>query len=111
MSFFHKQPAMASVMCESDSCNWWKISREDFEKFLDQNPEVKTQIAETLAKREKENKEKKEEEEKEEKEEIKVAEEKEGIEVGELIAKLAKEGGIQIIMKNVKIVINLTVKK
>jgi CRP-like cAMP-binding protein len=58
MSFFHKQPAMASVMCESDSCNWWKISREDFEKFLDQNPEVKTQIAETLAKREKENKEK-----------------------------------------------------
>ena len=50
-------------------------------------------------------------EEVEEKEEIKVAEEKEGIEVGELIAKLAKEGGIQIIMKNVKIVINLTVKK
>ncbi|MEO2117248.1 MAG: CO dehydrogenase/CO-methylating acetyl-CoA synthase complex subunit beta, partial [Methanocaldococcus sp.] len=48
----------------------------------------------------------------EEKEEIKTTEEeKEGIEVGELITKLAKEGGIQIIMKNVKIVINLNVKK
>ena len=48
----------------------------------------------------------------EEKEEIKTTEEeKEGIEVGELITKLAREGGIQIIMKNVKIVINLNVKR
>jgi len=48
----------------------------------------------------------------EEKEEVKATEEeKEGIEVGELITKLAKEGGIQIIMKNVKIVINLNVKR
>ncbi|XRO77878.1 acetyl-CoA decarbonylase/synthase complex subunit alpha/beta [Methanocaldococcus sp. 10A] len=37
--------------------------------------------------------------------------EKEGLEVGEMIAKLAKDGGIQIIMKNVKIIINLNVKK
>jgi CRP-like cAMP-binding protein len=58
MSFFHKSPAMASVICESDSCSYWKITRKDFEKFLEKNPEVKTQIAETLAKREKENKEK-----------------------------------------------------
>ena len=58
MSFFHKQPAMASVVCESDTCNYWSISRDAFEKFLEENPEVKTQIAETLAKREKENKEK-----------------------------------------------------
>jgi CRP-like cAMP-binding protein len=58
MSFFNKKPAMASVVCESDTCNYWTISRSAFNKFLEENPEVKTQIAETLAKREKENKEK-----------------------------------------------------
>ncbi|WP_214400429.1 acetyl-CoA decarbonylase/synthase complex subunit alpha/beta [Methanocaldococcus lauensis] len=41
----------------------------------------------------------------------KVKEEKEGIDIGEAILDIAKERGIQIIMKNVKIIINLNVKK
>jgi len=58
MSYFYKQPAMASVVCESDSCAYWEISRKDFEEFLKENPQVAEDIAEELRKREKENKEK-----------------------------------------------------
>lgn len=56
MSFFYKQPAMASVVCISPSANFWKISKPDFEKFLEKNPEIETQIAELIKKREEENK-------------------------------------------------------
>lgn len=55
MSFLNKKPAMASVVCTSSSADYWKISRSDFEKFLEKNPEVKTKIWQILAKREKEN--------------------------------------------------------
>ena len=49
---------------------------------------------------------------KEEIEKVKeVEEKKEGIDIGEAILDIAKERGIQIIMKNVKIIINLNVKK
>ena len=58
MSYFYKKPAMASVVCESPSCAYWEISREDFEKFLQENPEIAQQIADELRKREKENQEK-----------------------------------------------------
>jgi len=58
MSYFYKKPAMASVVCESSSCAYWEISREDFEKFLQENPEIAQQIANELRKREKENQEK-----------------------------------------------------
>ena len=58
MSYFYKRPAMASVICESDTCAYWEISREDFEKFLKENPEIAQQIADELRKREQENKEK-----------------------------------------------------
>ena len=58
MSYFYKRPAMASVICETDTCAYWEISREDFEKFLEENPEIAQQIADELRKREKENKEK-----------------------------------------------------
>ncbi|NPA61948.1 MAG: acetyl-CoA decarbonylase/synthase complex subunit beta 1, partial [Methanococci archaeon] len=58
------------------------------------------------------------EEEKEEKEEEKSAkvekrsvDDEDSFEVGELIAKLAKDGGVQIIMKNVKITINLNMRR
>ena len=58
MSYFYKQPATATVVCESDSATYWKILKEDFDKFLEENPKVKTKIMEVLTKREKENKEK-----------------------------------------------------
>jgi len=58
MSFFYKKPAMASVVCTSPSANFWKISRTDFEKFLDKNQEVKIKIWQLIKKREEENKEK-----------------------------------------------------
>ena len=58
MSFFYKQPAMASVVCISPTANFWKISREDFEKFLEKNQEVKIKIWKLIKKREEENKEK-----------------------------------------------------
>lgn len=58
MSFFYKQPAMATVTCESTSADFWKISRENFDYFLKENPEIKTKIWDILAKRENENKEK-----------------------------------------------------
>jgi len=58
MSFFYNKPAMASVVCDSDSASFWKISKEDFKKFLDENPKIKTMIMEVLSKREKNNKEK-----------------------------------------------------
>ena len=58
MSFFYNKPAMASVVCESDSASFWKISKEDFKNFLDENPKIKTMIMEILSKREKENKQK-----------------------------------------------------
>jgi len=57
MSFFYKRPAMASIMCSSSTADYWEISRENFELFLKENPEVKTQIADILSKREKHNKE------------------------------------------------------
>lgn len=58
MSFFNNTPAMASVVCESDTADYWEISRADFKSFLDENPEIKTKIAETISKRNTENKEK-----------------------------------------------------
>ena len=58
MSFFYNKPAMASVVCDSDSASFWKVSKEDFSKFLDDNPEIKTKIMEILSRREKENKQK-----------------------------------------------------
>ena len=58
MSYFYKKPAMASVVCESSSCAYWEIAVEDFEKFLQENPEIAQQIAEELRKREQENQEK-----------------------------------------------------
>ncbi len=58
MSFFNKKPAMASVVCTSPSADFWKISRKDFERFLEKNPEVKTKIWEVLTKREESNKKK-----------------------------------------------------
>jgi len=58
MSYFYDQPATATVVCESDSATYWKILRKDFDKFLKENPKVKTKIMEVLTKREKENKEK-----------------------------------------------------
>jgi len=57
MSFFYKRPAMASIMCSSSIADYWEISRENFELFLKENPGVKTQIADVLIKREKNNKE------------------------------------------------------
>jgi len=58
MSFFYNKPAMASVVCDSDSASFWKISKKDFKEFLDDNPEIKTKIMEILSRREKENKQK-----------------------------------------------------
>ena len=58
MSYFYKKPAMASVICESDTCAYWEISREEFDKFLQENPQIAEQIADELRKREQENKEK-----------------------------------------------------
>ena len=58
MSYFYKQPAMASVICESDTATYWKIPRKDFDKFLSKNPELKTKIMEILSEREKNNREK-----------------------------------------------------
>ncbi len=58
MSYFYKQPATATVVCESDSATYWKILRKDFDNFLEENPKVKTKIMEVLTRREKENKEK-----------------------------------------------------
>jgi acetyl-CoA decarbonylase/synthase complex subunit beta len=40
-----------------------------------------------------------------------ISSDSEGIEIGDVVAELVKDRGIQIIMKNVKIVINLNVKK
>ena len=56
MSFFYKQPAMASIVCVSPSADFWKISRADFEKFLEKNTEVKIKIWKIIKKREDENK-------------------------------------------------------
>jgi len=56
MSFFNNIPAMASVVCESDTADYWEISRSDFKSFLDENVEIKTKIAETISKRNAENK-------------------------------------------------------
>jgi len=58
MSYFYKRPAIASVICESDTCAYWEISRKDFENFLKENPSIAQIIAEELRKREEENKEK-----------------------------------------------------
>jgi CRP-like cAMP-binding protein len=58
MSYFYNKPAMASVVCESPSCAYWEISKEDFDAFLKENPEIAQQIADELRKREQENKEK-----------------------------------------------------
>ena len=58
MSYFHKKPAMASVICGSTSCAYWEIDRENFEKFLQENPDIAQEIADELMRREKENKEK-----------------------------------------------------
>ncbi len=58
MSFFYKKPAMASIICTSSTADYWEISRGNFELFLKDNPEIKTQIADVLSEREKENKEK-----------------------------------------------------
>lgn len=56
MSFFYKQPAMASIICNSPSADFWKISRKDFERFLDKNPKIKTNIWDIMKQREEENK-------------------------------------------------------
>ena len=40
-----------------------------------------------------------------------ISSDSEGVEIGDVVAELVKDRGIQIIMKNVKIVINLNVKK
>jgi len=58
MGFFYKQRAIASVICLSDTANFWKISRENFEKFLEKNPEIKQNILTIIYKRQKENREK-----------------------------------------------------
>ena len=58
MSYFYNKPAMASVVCDSHSCTYWEISKEDFDAFLKENPEIAQQIADELRKREQENKEK-----------------------------------------------------
>lgn len=57
MSYFYNKPAVASVICESNTCAYWEISRKDFENFLKENPSVAQIIAEELKRREKENKE------------------------------------------------------
>ena len=56
IGYFYKQPAIASVVCESDTASFWKISKEDLDKFLEENPKLKTKMMETLSRREKENK-------------------------------------------------------
>jgi len=58
MSFFYNKPAVASVVCDSNTCNYWEIDKDNFKKFLKDNPEVEQKITEELIKREKENKEK-----------------------------------------------------
>ncbi len=58
MSYFYRKPAVASVICKSDSCSYWKIKIRDFDNFLKANPEIATKITDELAKREKQNKEK-----------------------------------------------------
>jgi len=57
MSYFYKRPAMASVVCDSDSASFWKISKKDLDLFLASNPKAKTKVMEFVSKREKENKE------------------------------------------------------
>lgn len=58
MSFFRKTTAIASVVCESETADFWKIPRKDFERFIEENEELKIKITETILERDRENKEK-----------------------------------------------------
>lgn len=56
MSFLRKTTAMASVVCDSETADFWKMQRKDFESFLNDNEELKIKIAETILERDRENK-------------------------------------------------------